>query len=496
MIRSSRTDAKGRFEYAALEARRYALRFTADRHITMYFGQTRAGELGTRILIPLRDGEDYRADMKLPRASAIEGTLLDEFGDPVPGVFVQVSERTYAAGRYRLMPVVGVARSHPTDDRGHYRVSNVAPGSYYVAALPGVFGSTGRVGGFAPTWYPGTIDAGAAAPVLVNLGVDTLETTFALAPARTFTVSGTMLDAGGRPVTGRGALMLTVPDRLGRMDSNPVLASTGPDGTFVFHNVPQGSYTLQGFAPAPADYKGPMNMGAMPFGWVPLTVGDADLDGVALTTTPGTKLRGKIVLEDTSLVPPKPDQVRVSTVNMEFDSAPIAGGPEPSETRDDLTFEVTRQYGLRRILVFTSTSSWTLRRITLNDRDVTDETLDFRTRDVDGVEVVLTPKVSRVEGTVSDDKGSMSDYAVVIFSSDPTRWFDRSRFVVMARPSEGGRFSVTGLPPDDYLAVALSDVVGREFTDPGFLDALRPIATAFSLGDGQSATLQLKLKKR
>ena len=113
-----------------------------------------------------------------------------------------------------------------------------------------------------------------------------------------------------------------------------------------------------------------------------------------------------------------------------------------------------------------------------------------------GVQVVLTPKVSRIGGGVSDDKGSISDYAVVIFASDPTKWIDRSRFVVMARPSQQGRFEVRGLPPEDYLAVALPNVVGNEYMDPEFLQQLRRLATPFTIMEGDSKTLELTLKKR
>jgi hypothetical protein len=137
-----------------------------------------------------------------------------------------------------------------------------------------------------------------------------------------------------------------------------------------------------------------------------------------------------------------------------------------------------------------------LKKITLNDLDITDSPLDFRTKNVDGVNVVLTSKVTRIGGGVSDDKGSISDYAVVIFASDPTKWLDRSRFVVMARPTQQGRFEVRGLPPEDYLAVALPNVVGNEYMDPEFLQQLRRLAASFTLGEGESRTLELKLMKR
>jgi hypothetical protein len=212
-----------------------------------------------------------------------------------------------------------------------------------------------------------------------------------------------------------------------------------------------------------------MNLGAMMFGWQPVAVGDTDVDDVLLRITGGTSLRGRFVLEDTSTAPPRAEQLRVTAIPVEFDSAPIAGGPPPSQTRDDLTFEV---------------------------RSLTDSAVDLREKNVEGAEVLLTPKVSRLTGTVSDDKGFIVDYAVIVFASDPTKWLERSRFVLMARPTQQGRFTVQSLPPEEYLAIALPNVSGNEWQDPEFLHQVRAQATLFTLGEGESKTLDLKLKRR
>jgi len=45
----TRTDAQGRFEYTALQARRYTLRAQADRFLSLEFGQTRPDQTGTQI---------------------------------------------------------------------------------------------------------------------------------------------------------------------------------------------------------------------------------------------------------------------------------------------------------------------------------------------------------------------------------------------------------------------------------------------------------------
>ncbi len=433
--------------------------------------------------------------MSLPPASAVEGTLTDEFGDPAPGVIVQIARNQYVAGRHRLMPVAGRYQPQPTDDRGHYRAIGLEPGDYYVTALAGAFVDQDGAGGFAPTFYPGTNDSGVATPVSVSLGADNLGVSFTLVPARTLSVSGTMIGFDGVPVNG-GTLWLMTPDRLKRADFNLARGSVSPDGQFVLRNVPQGTYTMQGFGSPPPGYRGPGNLNAMPFGWLSVTVGDSDVDGLVLKVTDGAALRGKISMEESDGPPLTAQQVRVSAIPVEFDSAPVGGGPLPSETHDDWTFQVIHLHGRERIFVNVASPGWGLKKITHDKIDITDEPLDFLEKDVEDVEIVLTSKVTRVTGSVSDDKGPVSDYAVVIFSSDPTRWMDRSRFIVMARGVQQGRFEVRTLPPDDYFAVALSNVTGTDWMDPEFLQSIRPLATSFTLLEAESKTLELKLKRR
>jgi protocatechuate 3,4-dioxygenase beta subunit len=488
-----RTDAQGRFEYTQLVARRYRLTVSADRFVPVDFGQRRPGETG--VAIELADGATFKADVALSRAGAIEGVLYDEYSDPAPGLFVQAARKQFVAGRSRLMPIERRASTAITDDRGHYRLPGLDPGDYYVAALSGAYADQSETGGFAPTYYPGTPDSGAATAVTLPFGTDATAT-FALTPARTVAVSGMMIDANGQPV-GRGTIWLMTPDRLQRADFNLARGGTAPDGRFVLRNVPQGQYTLQGFGGPPPGGRGPLNLGAMPFGWTSLSVGDSDLEDVVLKVTSGTVLRGRIVLEDPSVAPPKAEQVRINAIPVEFDSAPVGGGPSPSTTNADLTFEVTNMSGLRRVFVTTGSPAWMLKKITRNGQEVTDTPLDFRTENVDDVEILLTPKVTAVTGTVPDEKGRpVTDCAVVIFSSDPSKWIDRSRFVAMVRPNQQGTFAARGLPPDQYLAIALPSVVLTEWTDPAFLQQLRPGATGFALTEGETRTLTLPLKKR
>ena len=67
-------------------------------------------------------------ELRITRASAIAGKVVDEQGEPVEGALV-------AALRYRNTgggPQLSASRSAPTDDLGNYRLFGLEPGRYYL----------------------------------------------------------------------------------------------------------------------------------------------------------------------------------------------------------------------------------------------------------------------------------------------------------------------------------------------------------------------------
>ena len=165
----ARPDAQGRFEFSALIAGQYQLIAEAEGFIRLEFGQRVPPEPGKRI--DLTDAQQFdKADITLPRASAMEGTLVDEFGDPAPSVLIQLSRLQFVAGRHRLMLVGGQNARRSTDDKGQFRIFGLDAGDYYVSALSGAFTDQNESGGFAPTLFPGTADANAAIPVHIGFG--------------------------------------------------------------------------------------------------------------------------------------------------------------------------------------------------------------------------------------------------------------------------------------------------------------------------------------
>ena len=226
-----------------------------------------------------------------------------------------------------------------------------------------------------------------------------------------------------------------------------------------------------------------------------LTAGDFDVAGVTLMLSKGATARGRIRF-DTGNPPQglRPSQVFVMPTFVDpFGDHQMAGmGGGPPVTHDDWTFELQGLRGRGFIRAGTE-SDWQMKRVQREGVDVTDTTLDFAT-DVDGLEIELTQRLTTVSGGISDDRGGVAlDTTVIVFADDPGKWGPHSRFIESARPDQQGRFTIRGLPPGWYVAIAVGYLQPGEERDPDVLEAWRQGATHFTLSEGETHALDLRL---
>jgi protocatechuate 3,4-dioxygenase beta subunit len=499
-FRSVSTDAEGRYELKDLPPGQYRLAASATRFLQSQYGTAMPGPVGLNNparTITLVEGEKFpSADFSLLRFCAIEGSIVDEFGQPVPNVMVQVSQLSYGGGRKRLMPAIGSQAAgpiRPTDDNGRFRISGLAPGEYYVTAMAGAFADATAAGGFNLTLYPGTTDPAAARAVTLTPGRDQLNISFALVPAAMTHVTGTLVDGNGQPVKG-GNMILMPSERSGATLFAQTRTVAGEQGAFTFRNVPPGRYTIQAYG---AQVGTGGNLNAFAFGYLTFTV-DGKTNAPLTVRVPAPRaLRGHISFEDDTSALPRPNEVRVFPAPADFESAPMGGGPPPSTTNADWTFEVKAMSGLR-LVTANAPRGWMVKRVTLGGQDITDLPVDLREHDVNDVEIVMSLRTTTVSGTVTDsDDKALANYNVVVFSPDEAKWGLWSRYVQFSRTDANGRFSVRGLPAGAYIAVALPTLVTGQWQDPEFLTAQRSNATAarFTLLDADTKTVTLKVRK-
>jgi protocatechuate 3,4-dioxygenase beta subunit len=500
--RSVSTDADGRWEIKELPAGRFAVSVQKGGYVPLSYGQRRPFEQGRPV--DLADGQRVdKLDVALPKGSVLAGRIVDEFGEPVAGARVSAMRHRFMAGQRRLMTVSSPGATDTTDDLGQYRLHGLSPGDYYVSA--GIGGVTGGITleqsadqtGYAPSYYPGTPSITEAQRVTLAVAQEIPEINFGLTPTRVAKISGTATTSDGKPMA-NGMIMLTSPAGLG-MSGSPLVgaAMTKPDGSFTISNVAPGDYRLEmiaaGAVQSIANTGSTVGVNVPEAASQAITVAGQDVTGIMLVAAPTVTAAGRVTFEGT---PPADSAVAAITV-LGVPESPTAvplGGL--ARVNSDATFLVT---GLRdkRFLRINPPSGWYLKSVKIGDTDVTDTAVDFKPgQEAGSIEFVLTQRTSTLSGAVQDAKGQpVTDYVVVAFASDSRKWGTYTRFIQTARPDLSGAFKLTGLPPEDYLVIAVESLEPGEQGDPELLERLRPGANAVTIREAESKTISLKLSR-
>jgi hypothetical protein len=492
--RSVSTDENGTWELKDLPAGRYTITVSKGGYVTLAYGQRRPFEQGRPVEVA--DGQVVdKLDVSLPRGSVITGRVFDEFGEPVTGARVAAMRNRFVAGQRRLM---AIGPSDMTDDIGQFRLHGLSPGDYYVSAT---YGSTimldrseDRVG-YAQTFYPGTPMLTEAQKVIVAEGQEAQNVTIALAPTRVATITGTVTTSSGKPLV-NGMIMLMSPS----MQGGNILGGTTitkPDGTFTLSNVQPGEYRLSTQAvdlEAIAATGTIASTNATETATVPVVVTGRDITGLMVVTGPTARATGRIVFDASAPPAAPPATFMLAAAGATPDLISFGGN---FQIKEDWTFEAKGLAGRRLVRLASAPSGWLLKSVTLNGTDVTDTGIEFGPSEtVSGLEISLTKDMARLTGTVQGPRGEpTTDFVVVTFAPDRTKWGYLTRYVKTGRPDQSGRFLIPGLPPGDFLAVALDYLEPGEEQDPDLLERLKDVATPVEVKAGEAKTISLKLQK-
>ncbi len=493
-MRAMEADADGRFEFADLAAGTF--RIGAAKPGYTFPTQKDAiapnsPELGSGPSVDVAVGEVRdQVDVRLARLCTLAGEVSDELGDPIEGATVQVLRVRYEAGRRRLVPA---GSSRFTDDRGHYRLFNLPSGQYVVSASIGAVGSA-DVPSYARSYFPGTSDPAQAQFTALDTSQETVGIDITMVRARTARIAGRLLDAAGQPSTG-GNLQLMPSQRTSAVANVPAGARINADGLFEFPNVPPGQYVIHA-------ERGRSNASTEgEFGTLAVSVDGTDVTDVTLQTSSGSSIRGRVTFDTfngTKL--PERSRVEISPVPIDADLSPKS--PASADIRADWSFEMSGINGPRRLQVVRTPAGWALEKIVVNGIDATDRPLVFGRKDqsLTDVDVVLTDRLTALDGTILDEHGRPATEAhVIVFPTDRDGWYPSSRFLRTATPDTDGSFRVIGLPSGTYYMAVLTQMPldgADAWQDPALLDALAARATTVTLRDGQTSTVSAHMPVR
>ena len=517
-----RTDEAGRYVLGDLGEGRYTLTVSKPGFITLSYGQRRPRQPATPVQVGA--GQHLQdVNFTLPAGSVVTGRVADEDGTPLPLATVRLLRYVYQQGQRQLVPV-GVDR---TDDRGLYRVFGLEPGDYLVSAIvsrqllapgggrfgadavavragqPGRFPNTATQNGvsedddpfgYAPTYYPGVTSVAEAVRVTVGLSAEVGAVDFAIRLVPTATVSGVVFGPDGTVST--AARVVLMPDDGAAIPGATLGSRVEAVGGFAVRNVPPGRYMVR--AITRSGRRGGRGFGGTPtFASQPLTVDGYDVTDVTLVLAPGATVTGSIVFDTANQTDP-PTATRVRVQANSLDPVPFLAGANV-RVNGDGTFRLENVAGGRRLIRASGVpEGWTLKAVFLDGQDVIDTPLDFGGASrVDGLRLVFTDQVSELSGVVHDNQGSaLTDFTVIAFPSDASRWQPGSRYIQAARPDQNARYQIHGLPPGEYLLSAVEVVEQGEWYDPRFLQSLRSGALRLSLDDGETRELNLALSSQ
>jgi len=359
-----------------------------------------------------------------------------------------------------------------------------------VSAADPAFGGVATSGGvlrYSPTYYPGVGSTAEATAVIVAAGTDTHRIEFKLKLVPPARVSGRVAAHDGRELVS-AAILMTSFDGRGAATEAPADPSILPDGRFSFGHVAPGRYRIL----AQAQTAGALSL----FAQSSIDVQGGDIDDLRLTLQPGAQIEGTVAVDGRSGATPPP----FSTLRVR---APSIDGSRLGEATG--TVQQNGSFALRdvskgphQIVVDGLTPPWTLKQVLYRGADVTDRIIELVEKErTHAVRITITDVATVVAGVVEDRRRRpVPNAGVLIFSRTPMFWMPTNRHMRAAYTDPQGRFTVSGLPAGQYVAIASMDAHESDLGRRDRLRRLEPLGTPLQLDtDDARATVTLTLRR-
>lgn len=477
-LMTTSTNAQGNYDLSDVPPGSYFVSASRAGYLELQYGQRRARERG--LSVDVKAGATIgRIDISLARGGVLAGRVVDELGEPYPGLLVTAWQLRYQQGRRVPFPS-GTGR---TDDQGAYRISGLQPGAYTLSALsPETWrNEKNETLGYATTYYPGT-SADQAQSIVLEAGQQRTTLDIALTAARTARLRGRIARPTGQPAAGE-SVSLTPSIRgttLTIVSGNPITTKSGADGSFELLDVPPGYYNLRA------------SIGRNESDSISVDV-SGDLEDLLLVPRSGSTVTG-VVMTDTGEPPPfTASGARVLLLAPGERVLPTVRLPAINA---DWTFTLSNLGGPFLFRLSGFPDDWMLDSVRLNDEDLTDVPFDVPTgqRQISGLRIAITKDAGRIAGTVATAKGTpTADALIVAFPEDERHWMFGSRFLRTARPTTEGSYVISGLPEGEYLLVAEPELMEGEWESREYLKKAASRATRATLSRGGSITVDLKV---
>jgi hypothetical protein len=503
------TQSNGTFLFRSVPPGRYMVVASRNGYLRAELGQRNAVGPGVPLLVTAGQ-QTTGLRIAMTPTSAISGRIVDQSGQAMPGVAVQLLKPIFQDGR-RTMAVM---KSMLTNDLGEYRIFWVPPGSYYVNVLPPsdtpvpggiplVINPNGLPGGrslwsdqsnvalrpvgtglpdteaYLPIFFPGTADESAATIVELQSGADVRGIDMRLTPVRAQRVRGLVLNASTRqPAPGATVQMISL------VTGRPLQANVDAMGMFTIPRVPSGPYALLASL-------NPAGIGKL----MNIDVRDADIE-TRIEMQPFLSISGR-------LSAPNPTAFAVR-LRLDY---PIANPPQLNATPapdGSFTFRNVPP-GDYRVFVAPILLPQTpppppippllrstyVRSIRMRDMDLLNGPLHVDQAPESAIDVTLATDPGSLNGSVRNGRQEPARAVTVVLLPEVERRLFRTDLFRVTTTDESGQFLMDAIPAGDYRVFAWENVTDREWHDPDFMRRHEDMGRPVRISEGARQAVSL-----
>lgn len=478
---STDTDPSGHYSIR-LDAGSYRLWAERPGYARQTYG-SRSPE-GQGLVISVAAGAElHDLDMRMVPLGAITGAVLDEDGDPVQGVGIQVLRFSYTTGRRQLIPVSGAS----SNDRGEYRAYGLPAGRYLLLAAPRGQPMTRpmETGGlvpeaqepYAPMYYPGVLDPGSASEVALAEGGELTGIDFRLAKVRAMTVRGRIISPVEDLAGSQLQLVLAHADGNSASYINRAAGAVDKNsGRFEFRGVAPGSYWLV----ASQLYRGRGLSGRVP---VEVSANGAP-ENLAVTLVPSFAIEGRVEIAGAA--------ANLSKMNVRLQPTEgLAPGPLPSSKVgiDGAIHLAGVTPGLWDFVFDPLPEGLFIQSATYGDADVLHRELNVVAGSPAVLRIVLGSNGAQISGVVS--QGGQPSRATVVLAPAASELRHAPLLFRVASAGDNGVFDFKGVRPGAYKLFAFEDVEPFAWLDSELVKPVESLGEPVVVSEGDRLTRQL-----
>jgi hypothetical protein len=440
----------GRFSISAIETGQYLLGCQSPGLVL-----TPANQASDRI-ISIKTGGHLQLNVRMIPSAVISGRVVNEFGDPLPDVYVRV-EPVAGSRVMRAYDTVGQAN---TDDRGVFRF-RTSPGKYRLKAevSRGTGGSReirtdGTVSGtYREMYYPGVTSADAAAIIEVKAGENRGGLDVQLTPTPVFNIGGAVSGIPeGRPIC---SLWLGTHNSNGGESSTETSLTNWTEKNQLNENFFIGRLS-------PGEYRISVRCQKNDDVWYSqiesITLSQSDVNNVSLVLAPAEDVTG--VLEPNNLWH-GPLAGAARTIRLEPEAGGLYDRVSKAQVAPDGTFTLKQvATGRYRVAIEPLPENGFVESIELNESPNSGSVVEIPEEGAK-LRVKISAQGAQLTGTVKNQKGDPVPLLAMVLLSPVKSNFSKNE-LILSHVDGNGKYKFAGVPPGKYrlLSIGFANSVG------------------------------------